>query len=71
MHIAWLEIGTREYDLEYLRQLEAYLATKNINVRWSKNAGKDHTREFTAEERIAINIEIGRIKNKWRITAAA
>jgi hypothetical protein len=71
MHIAWLEIGTREYDLEYLRQLEEYLATKNINIKWSNKAFSDNTREFTATERIKINIEIARIKNKWRITAAA
>lgn len=71
MHIKWLQIGSRKYDIEYMRQLELFLKANNVNIKWANHQYKENSRELTATERIKINIEIARIKSKWHLTSAA
>jgi hypothetical protein len=69
MHISWLDMGTREYDLEYMKRLEEQLEHGYINDRHSKNPQYSdcQTRRLTRHEKSELNIEIARIKRKWHL----
>jgi hypothetical protein len=68
MHISWLQAGTREYDLEYLQRLEEFLQANRMNDKWAEvQRHYKNSRYIMKDEKIRINAEIARIKNKWHL----
>lgn len=62
-------MGTREYDLEYIKRLEEQLAHGYINDIFSNNPQYSNfqTRRLTRHEKTELNIEIARIKTKHKL----
>ena len=56
------------YDIDILRRLEKFLKFNRMNDKWARVQKQSlPSRKLSAEERIALNIEIARIKSKHNL----